>query len=95
MKEKTYPDEIKEQVLKGVAEAGNVALVARKHGIPSTTINTLNSKKRILLSLNHSDALNQAILTPIITPKKLKKKMISLKSCLVKKTLKLQFLKTF
>lgn len=72
MKGKTYPDEIKEQVLKKVEETGNVALVARNHGIPSTTINTWNSKK-----------------------KKLKKKMISLKIYLVKKTLRLQSLKTF
>jgi transposase-like protein len=47
VKGKTYPDEIKEQVLKEVEETGNVALVARNHGIPSTTINTWISKKNL------------------------------------------------
>lgn len=40
MKGKAYSDEFKEQVLKEVEETGNVTLVARNHGIPSTTINT-------------------------------------------------------
>ena len=45
MKGKTYSDEFKEQMLKEVAETGNVTLVARNHGIPSTTINTWIKKK--------------------------------------------------
>lgn len=45
MKGKSYPDEFKEQVLKEVEETGNVTLVARNHGIPSTTINTWIKKR--------------------------------------------------
>jgi transposase-like protein len=40
MKGKAYSDEFKEQILKEVEKTGNVTLVARNHGIPSTTINT-------------------------------------------------------
>lgn len=49
MKGKAYPDEFKEQVLKDVDETGNATLVARNHGIPSTTINTwiIRRKKSI------------------------------------------------
>lgn len=46
MKGKAYSDEFKEQVLKEVEETGNVTLVARNHGIPSTTINTWIKKKK-------------------------------------------------
>ena len=45
MKGKAYSDEFKEQLLKEVEETGNVTLVARNHGIPSTTINTWIKKK--------------------------------------------------
>lgn len=45
MKGKSYSEEIKEQILKEVQETGNVALVARTHNIPSTTINTWIKKR--------------------------------------------------
>lgn len=40
MKGKAYSDDFKEHVLKEVEETGNATLVARKHNIPPTTINT-------------------------------------------------------
>lgn len=35
-----YSQEVKDEILKEVKEVGNVKLVARKHGIPPSTINT-------------------------------------------------------
>ncbi|KPU42970.1 transposase [Oxobacter pfennigii] len=47
MKGNAYSHEFKEQILKEVEETGNVTLVARNHGIPSTTIYTwVKSRKK-------------------------------------------------
>jgi len=46
MKGKAYTEEFKEQILKEVANTGNVSLVARNHGIPSTTINTWTKRRK-------------------------------------------------
>jgi transposase-like protein len=46
MKGKPYTDEFKEQVLREVDETGNVALVARNHNIPSTTVNTWIKRRK-------------------------------------------------
>lgn len=48
MKGKAYSAEQKEQILKEVDDTGNVALVARNHNIPSTTINTWIKKRNNL-----------------------------------------------
>lgn len=45
MKGKAYSDELKEQILKEVDDTGNIALVARNHNIPTTTINTWLKKR--------------------------------------------------
>lgn len=46
MKGKAYSEDLKEQILKEVEETGNMALVARNHNIPSTTINTWMKRKK-------------------------------------------------
>jgi transposase-like protein len=46
MKGKAYSEELKEQVMKEIDETGNMALVARNHNIPSTTINTWMKKRK-------------------------------------------------
>jgi len=40
MEHNKFSDEFKEQVLKECQETGNVALVARRHGISSNTVHT-------------------------------------------------------
>lgn len=37
---RTYSDELKEQIIKECQEVGNVAVVARRHGISSNTIHS-------------------------------------------------------
>jgi transposase-like protein len=54
MKGKPYTAEQKEQILKEVDDTGNIALVARNHNIPSTTINTWIKKRNT--SGKHSSA---------------------------------------
>lgn len=41
-----YSDEFKEQIIKECQETGNVALVARRHEIATTTIHTWLKKQR-------------------------------------------------
>jgi hypothetical protein len=95
MKGKTYSDEFKEQVLKEVEETGNAVVVARNHDIPYTTIITSIEKKMKINNTNCSRGPRPNDFNTNSSNKEIEKKMISSKSCLVKKTWKLPYSKTF
>jgi len=93
MKGKAYSSEFKEQVLKEVEETGNVALVARKHSIPSTTINTWIKRSRNVARGSSSRGPKTSNFNSSNANKELEKENDTLKKLLGEKDLEIAILK--
>jgi Transposase and inactivated derivatives len=93
MKGKAYSDEFKEQILKEVEETGNVSLVARKHGIPSTTINTWIKRSNNIGKSSSSRGPRSSNFNSGNANKELEKENDTLKKLLGEKDLEIAILK--
>lgn len=56
---KVYSLEQKEQILKEVADTGNAALVAKKHGVPDSTVYTWQHKAQKKASSHSQKSIKQ------------------------------------
>lgn len=93
MKGKAYSDEFKEQILKEVEETGNVALVARNHSIPSTTINTWIKRNKNIVKSSSSRGPKSSNFNSSNSNKELEKENDTLKKLLGEKDLEITILK--
>lgn len=93
MKGKPYTAEQKEQILKEVDDTGNIALVARNHNIPATTINAWIKKRNT--SGKHSSARGpkSSNFNSNIYNKEIEKENDQLKKLLGEKDLEIAILK--
>jgi transposase-like protein len=92
MNGKAYTDEFKEQVLRDVEETDNIALVARKHNISSTTINTW-IKRSTSVKSSSTRAPKSSSFNSGNTNKELEKENDTLKKLLGEKDLEIAILK--
>lgn len=93
MKGKAYSGEFKEQVLKEVEETGNATLVARNHGIPSTTIYTWVKNRKKPSSIISSRGLKSSNFNSNNYSKEIEKENDQLKKLLGEKDLEIAILK--
>jgi transposase-like protein len=93
MKGKAYSDEFKEQLLREVDETGNVALVARNHNIPSTTINTWIKGKKNSSKSSSSRGPKSSSFNSNNYNKEIEKENDTLKKILGEKDLEIAILK--
>jgi transposase-like protein len=93
MKGKPYTAEQKEQILQEVDDTGNIALVARNHNIPSTTINTWIKKRNTSVTHSSTRGPKSSNFNSSTYNKEIEKENDQLKKLLGEKDLEIAILK--